>query len=709
MDLTGLQQPIARLDGVDIGAVSERITLACGSQQSHTLVVTGEVVQDVLYNKIDPADGRRYVAAGADHLGAPTWLARFGDGTDKSAIRLEVRCPGDWTVVISGGSEQVARGHWRSQSNRPLAAHLAAFAAGPFHTFSAAGLEPALSFHVRASAADRLDRLGPQLITVASSALAELSRLLGTSSPLPQCDVVYLPNVVRAAMEFPGCMQLDERLLPDDADNADWRGILVHELAHLWFGHLVTPLRTSDVWIFEALSEYFSQRVTAGMPGTVAPKLTRLRRQPDGFAVALLGAGSLQHENALPTRLAYVKGAAAVTALGHRLGERTLLAGLRGFLAAHADGRAGVPELISAFRQAGALGLNRWCADWLDSTGVGEAVVESGRFRVLNQPAPQELSAMTLTGWRAGAAGEAADLAAAALFVAERADGWWRMRFSDEQWRILAAGGSALASRARHVFWTALQCAVAGQEVCPELALDISAVLLESEDDAAVLDVTAGWVARELLPYCGQPGEQTLAGVLGRIMTSPSKAADIQSIAGRYWLDTADVTPLRKVLPRLEDSSRWRALTRLAVLGQVTADDVYTYRERGGVSETALARCRAAIASAEAKSHVWQELCDPRRMTVAERSAAVRVFWHPRHKELTEPFVERYFQALAVPGAVSTVLAFHGFPISADPEKVILHVGNLLSGESVSPAVAATIGQRVEAARRRYAPRLPLA
>lgn len=706
VDTSGLRVRSVRLNGVAVHSAPSGGRLALRDLATDNIVEISAVAgPPAVRSVVDQGGGHRSVSMGAEYMGAPNWFPNFPGGEFKAPMTFEVRCPTDWTVVGAGAESRSVLGDWRIRSERPLAAHLTGLAAGRFHTvrFHHDGMP--VAFHVRAGAAGRLDRMAERLFAVTAACLDEYHRLFGVRLGLPACQFVFVPDVVWAALEYPGCVQLREDLLTGDTAFATV--VLAHELAHLWFGHLVTPRRTGDVWLYEAIAEYLGRRVASAVAGESVVLGMAAGRDAAAYRTAQRGADDPLYRQSVPVdRVGYVKGAAALRDLRDRLGERIFLAGLRNVLDTRPDGAAGLGELTDGWSAAGGTGLEQWRRDWLVDRGIGVVMVQ-GRRLTAGAPVPNTVSLRavdrdghTLDRWDVQpVAGSAAlpTVSAQTVLVLPEDGSWHYTRFTATQWRVVPGIAAGLGPGARAAVWTALRMAVSAGEIGAGHAVTVAAALLSAETDAALLDAGAAWTTGVLLWRHAVTGECRVAAALAGTFDTADADSDLQAIAGRHWIDVAPARPVRGLLTRADDTLRWRVLTRLAVLGEV--DEATVLAEIGGAGGiTAAAQCRAAIADPVAKEHVWRDLTTPHAMTVAQRVAAARMFWHPRHRQLTAPYVPRFFAALtSCPVAVAVLLARFGFPVTAPAGDVLDRtarlVGDTAVPQEVRSAAAAVAGE----------------
>jgi alanyl aminopeptidase len=262
----------------------------------------------------------------------------------------------------------------------PLPSYLLAVAAGPFDTVPI----PGLSVPGRVVAVKGRGPLAAEAARVTPALLAGLERYFGRPYPFEKLDLLAVPEYWPGAMENPGAVTFADQILLVDpkASSVAQRRLLIdviaHELAHMWFGDLVTMAWWDDLWLNESFASWMGHKVTQqAFPETeiavrsvegaqeamaVDSRLTaRAIRQPVKSMDNLLQAADA---------LAYEKGAAVLGMFEAWMGEEPFQAGIRGYLAAHASGNATAADLWSALSKASGKDVGRAMGTFLDQPGV---------------------------------------------------------------------------------------------------------------------------------------------------------------------------------------------------------------------------------------------------------------------------------------------------------------------------------------------------
>ncbi|HWM87473.1 MAG TPA: M1 family metallopeptidase, partial [Kofleriaceae bacterium] len=313
----------------------------------------------------------------------------FDDPRFKIPWKLTLRVPPGMRAFANAPevrSSPIESG-WRRvefAATRPLPSYLVAFAVGPFDVLDGASSPvPIRVIATRGRAA-----LGAQALAVVPPMLVELERYLGSKTPFPKLDFLAVPQF-NGAMENPGLITFAAPILlvgpTGEARTSSWRerhrlmaGIMAHELAHLWFGDLVTMRWWDELWLNEGLATWLSDRLMAvtspndaGLVLDVADKRQGLEIDRRGRPIPVRYTPARAPDvGDLFSPLTYRKGGAIVTMFEAFMGEEPMRAGLRRYLADNAGGSVTTAELAAALSAAAGRDLAPALSSFLDQPGV---------------------------------------------------------------------------------------------------------------------------------------------------------------------------------------------------------------------------------------------------------------------------------------------------------------------------------------------------
>ncbi|WP_420174456.1 aminopeptidase N [Luteococcus sp. OSA5] len=378
-----------------------RLTLD-GLQRHNTLTVSGTMAYssdgEGLHRSVDAAEGERYLYAMSFLDAAPRWFACFDQPDLKARHRLDVAAPPGWLVRGNAPMQQV-EGQWRSEPTAPISSYLVTVVAGPWVELTrrhrAANGDMTLGLLARRGLAEELRRDADDLFTVTAACLTAYEDLFAVPYAFGDYLQVFAPDFNAGAMENPGCVVLREQFLHrghiTEQERASRAGTIAHELAHQWFGDLVTMRWWDDLWLNESFAEYLGHRICTEHTRYPLWAQFGLRRKtwglsadqgPNTHPVAGNGAEDTTAALANFDGISYAKGAAVLRQLAAWMGDEAFFAGLRHHVQGHAHGNATMADLVAAWQAQGVDGLQLWLQRWLTTSGADRLRVAEGPLRL---------------------------------------------------------------------------------------------------------------------------------------------------------------------------------------------------------------------------------------------------------------------------------------------------------------------------------------
>ncbi|MBF9133117.1 aminopeptidase N [Plantactinospora sp. S1510] len=375
-----------RLNGTELdpAALDDNQFALTGLLADNTLVVEAEMAYsnagEGLHRFVDPADGSTYLYAMSAIDNAQRIFACFDQPDLKAPVTLSVVAPTDWTVAGNGElAASPAPGRWEFAATPPLATYVVSLIAGPYHVLRGEHDGIPLAVYCRRSLAGYLDRDADEIFTVTRQCLDRLHELFEVRYPFGKYDQAFVPEFNMGAMENPGLVTFRDdylhRSVVTDAEREQRANTIAHEMAHMWFGDLVTLRWWDDLWLNESFAEYFGTRVTAEATRFGSAWTTfALRRKAWGYAAdqrpsthPVAPSEVSDVAEALPNLdgISYAKGASVLRQLVAWLGDEAFLAGLRGFFATHRFGNATLADLLAALSASSGRDLTGWAEVWL--------------------------------------------------------------------------------------------------------------------------------------------------------------------------------------------------------------------------------------------------------------------------------------------------------------------------------------------------------
>jgi len=591
-----------------------------------------------LHRSTDPADDEDYVYGHLFLDAAPTVFACFDQPDLKAPYAFTVRAPQDWVVLGNGRAAQTSPGTWELSETLPLATYFVTICAGPYVSVRDEHDGIPLGIHARRSLQRELEHHAPQMFEVTKQSFDYYHRTFEVRYPFGDYDQVFVPEFNAGAMENPGCVTFRDTMLYRGAASREQMlqrsNTIAHEMAHMWFGDLVTMRWWDDLWLNESFAEFMAytatSRATEFADSWVEFGISRKQwgyaaeRAPSTHPVA--GSPAPDARSALSNfdGISYAKGASVLRQLVTHVGEEAFNAGVTAYLRAHEHGNGELSEFLAAMEQAHGSTLDTWSAAWLETAGAD--VLALDRDSTMTRTTPPDHPAdrphsLDVAGFTDGAqvfrtaltldesavSVEGVDSSAAVL-VPNAGDLTWAMVDLDQA--SLGALPSELVRIAdpvaRSVLWGAVLTGVFRGAVDPRVALDtFTAAWPQERNDALMTRVALAFTDRIVLQFMPSDlvdaAKGRVAGAALMAFQGAEPGSDQALVAARVLAaTTSDEDRLgawvegRNLPTGLEGDSdfRWIVLRNLARLG--LADDELIARVEGDdIARGPASVCRA--------------------------------------------------------------------------------------------------------------------
>jgi aminopeptidase N len=702
-----------------------------------------------LHRAVDPADGRAYVYQMSFMSAAPSVFACFDQPDLKAPCTLHVTAPADWVVVANAAGEQVEPGRWEFEQTQPLSTYFVTLVAGPYHRIADEHDGISLGLLCRSSMAPALDADAEELFTITRQCFDRFHELFGIRYAFGKYDQAFVPDFNASAMENPGCVTFSERHVfttrVPRALRVDRATTVAHEMAHQWFGNLVSPKWWDDLWLNEAFAEYMGNRVTAEATDyheALVWALTTRKNwgltadaRPSTHPVA--GNGARDADAALQDfdGISYAKGHAVLTQLASRVGDEVFFAGVRDHFERHRFGNATMRDLFESWERAGAGDLDAWTASWLRTAGIDRFDLErpggSGPAVLLRTPpaggASERTQSFGLAHWD-GTAWQVREVtveddrtevdvdATSPVVLDAAATSWADLTFDP----VTADALATLMPKTRDPLlrssiWTTVRNGVQHARLDPARAVDIIAAGVPDEPYDFTLTALGVWtgddgegthnnVHDKLLPVVADPASAAarLFAAYRERAESAAPGSDLQLAAAQAAILCApDPAPLRSLLtgewlPGLEVDSglRWRVLKRLTSLGDTDLDELDKELAEHTDAKTQLAHawCRARLPAPEAKAWAWQRFTGEVPAGNSEIQAVGSGMWQTGRDDLLAPYAERYFEEVAGTTAIRegwglADAAVFFYPITITTEETLRRTEALVADPALNPSL----------------------
>jgi len=733
----------ATLNGVDLDpATAERGRLSLTDLAAdNVLVVTASQSQTGLgagiLRTVDPTDKLVYVWTSFEPDDARRVWACFDQPDLKAPHRFTVTAPESWTVTSNCPPDSVessgdAARVWNFPDTPPLSTYVVVVNAGPFYELRSTRGGYDLGLYGRQSLKQFLDRDAEELFDLTDRGLAFFGERFGSPFPQPRYDQVFVPNM-GGAMENWGCVTWTDAVLfrsdPSYSQRAMRAGVLMHEMAHMWFGDLVTMTWWDDLWLNEAFASWASDWALAGCTEEFSTAwagfLAGLKRE--GYRQDM-GPGTHPIRGDVPDvaqamanfdAITYLKGQSVLKQLVAYVGEDAFVEGLRAYFRDHAYGNTRLADLMSAVGTASGRDLSDWTTAWFDRAGTDTLSLVDGWIEASSpdegEPRPHRvdigsyrvsddvLEAVGTTTVETAGTSTPVELPEADVHLVNAGDlTFAAVRTDDASLRLLLDRAAQLpdpTSRAL-VVTMAWDMLVKGELKAADVVDTVTGVLAGERAPAVVepflaiaLDVAELWAPQDQVPE-----------LLAKVADRAAALADVpeQRQAALRTLAASATSEEHFALldgPAGDDLDlAWRVAARRAELGEYDEAAIKLLLDADpdpDASVRALA-VRASQPDADAKEAVWEAVFVDRSVPVGIMLQNLgRRFWRPTQAELLRPFTNRYLEQvtrlsdggmLALGSIMKTM-----FPTAVGDETFLEKARELAADPDIHPAVRSTL------------------
>jgi aminopeptidase N len=656
----------------------------------------------------DPVDERVYLHTQFEPFDAHRVFACFDQPDLKGTFALSVRAPSDWVVVSNGrcvereGDGDGQGSLWRFEETLPISSYLVAVVAGPYHSVHDRHDDIDLGVYCRQSLAEYLDP--GEIFEVTRQGFDFFTELFAYPYPFGKYDQLFVPEFNMGAMENPGCVTFSEsyvfRSKVTDAARLQRASTILHEMAHMWFGDLVTMRWWDDLWLNESFATYMGTLALAESTrfaqawADFAHKVKAWAYSEDQRPTTHPIVADVFDTDVLHTHfdgITYAKGASVLKQLVHWVGLDAFRDGLRAYFSAYEFANAELGDFLAALERGSGRDLQDWSRQWLQTEGVATLrgdfnVDEQGRYTsfALLQEAPPDhptlrdqrfvLGLYQSEGGRltrrrrvefdvVGARTEVPELVGETvpdLLLPNDDDlAYAKVRLDARSIDTLTQQLDGLDSPlARAVCWGALWDMTRDAELATRRWVRLVADHAEAEDDVGVLQ-TLLRQASSAIDRFGDPANRPLArGVLANAaheaLDRAKPGSDEQLIWARCLISmSADPSFARGLLDGslvvdglvVDTDLRWHIVMTLASFG--ASEDLIEAELQRDPTDIGIRRAweaRASRPDADAKAAAWSAALnegDGPDLPLVTKRAILGGFWQPDQEALLVDYAER--------------------------------------------------------------------
>ncbi|ALU70858.1 aminopeptidase N [Rhodococcus cerastii] len=642
--------------------------------------------QTYLYTQYEPADARRVFAC-------------FEQPDLKAPFTFEVTAPDGWEVLSNQPATQTLSVDGAQRvtfaPTLPISTYITAIAAGPYHrvasSWSRGELTVELGAFCRASLAPHFD--ADNVFDITRQGLDFYAEHFDYPYPFGKYDQIFVPEYNLGAMENPGLVTFTEayvfRGTATDEQHQRRANTILHEMAHMWFGDLVTMVWWDDLWLKESFADFMGSLVSA--------EATRFTDAWVAFAIKRKAWAYLQDQ--LPTThpivadivdleaaklnfdgITYAKGASVLKQLVAFVGRDAFFEAARRYFKAHAFGNTTLVDLLDVLAETSGRDVREWARIWLQTTGVSTLSLD-GTDLVQTDPRPHRLAVGIYDYNESGdlvrtervelditESRTPVDLPPGALTLLNDEDlTYAKVRLDAESLSTVEASLDRVSDPlARGVIWSSLWNSVRDAQLSVFRYLDMVERFAPAETDLAILSAIltdAQYAVLHYVPKSLRPNvsagwlETTWKALFEAEPESGRQLAWARALSAAAAVNDARAGELRSILDgtcpgpvglALDPDLRWALWIALSATGHASVSDFDGELSKDSTSagRTAYVRAAASIPDAETKAAAWASATTDASLSNDRLDATIAGFRSGTDPSLIEGYAVEYFSSL---------------------------------------------------------------
>jgi len=695
-----------QLDGL---AATNTVDVLADGAYSHT----GEG----LHRFVDRADGKVYTYSQMEPADTKRVFACFDQPDLKATFQFSVTAPATWQVVSNQPTPQPEPGPdgaatWRFAPTARISPYITAVVAGEYHVvrdhYAGPAGEIPLGVFCRASLASHLD--AAEILEVTHQGLTFFAERFGRPYPFTKYDQLFVPEFNAGAMENAGAVTFRDdfvfRSRVTDAARDSRANTVLHEMAHMWFGDLVTMRWWDDLWLNESFAEFMAylaesqatRFVDAWTSFATSRKAWGYRQDqlPSTHPVAA-NAVDLETARSNFDGITYAKGASVLKQLVSWVGIEEFFAGVRAYFDAHEWGNTSLQDLLVELEATSGRDLGQWSKEWLETPGVNTlrpafTLDADGHYASFAVEQEAAASHPTLRSHRlriglydladgrlvrrdvletdvVGASTDIPALAGVAqpdlLLLNDDDLTFAKIRLDERSHTTLTRSIATIdASLTRAIGWMAAWDMTRDAELAGRDFLRLVTGLVAGEADITTVQTLLRQAATVIDVYVSPDAraatKAAYASSVRGFLLAAEPGSDHQLAFARIFAATASTGDQLAVLAGLLDGTqaipglavdtelRWALLYRLVQRGErgMAAVDAELARDATASGERHATAARAALPTPAAKAAAWAAVMETDELSNDLLVATLVGFMDPDHRELLRPYADRYFSQI---------------------------------------------------------------
>lgn len=703
-----VERVVVNGDEVEVEYDGARIALR-GLAATNTVVVDAVGAYsrsgEGLHRFHDPADGETYLYTQYEPADSRRVMACFEQPDIKASYTFVVDAPAGWEVLSNQAAVRIEAGvgiqRVEFAPTLPISSYITSVAAGPYARvdgeWQGGDQRIALGVFARRSLAQYLE--AEEILEVTRQGLDFFAEAFAYPYPWGKYDQIFVPEYNLGAMENPGLVTFTEAYLSrgaaTDAQRAARANTILHEMAHMWFGDLVTMRWWDDLWLKESFADYMGAHASAAVTRytdawvTFAARRKAWAYQQDQLPtthpivadITDLEAAKLNFDG-----ITYAKGASVLKQLVAFVGEDAFFEGARRYFAAHAFGNTTLDDLLVQLSAVSGRDMGEWSRAWLETTGMSTLWLEetddadaATRVLVQTDPRPHRLRiglyaregerlvrreqiAVDISEERTSIVVPEADL----VLLNDDDLTYAKARLDERSLTAVEESLSAIDDPlARALVWSSLWNATRDGDLDPRRYLGIVRAHAPLESNSGLLTgvlANAAFAIRHFVADAHRDAEQrswlaaSLIAVWDADAGSDAQLSWARAFAGASAYDDHHAEQVRELLgghvpDRLvvDPDLRWQLLTALATTGHADAAEIAAELERDdtGSGRTAARRALASRPEADVRAAAWEAAWNDLSLSNDHLDAEIGGFRAGGRRDLIAGFDAEYFRRIA--------------------------------------------------------------
>ena len=683
-----------------------------GQMAVHVVYVNDyDTTGDGFHRFVDPEDGQEYVYTNFEPYEAHRLYPCFDQPDIKATYRFAVTAPAEWAVVANSPEAEVSAAHDGRRTHRfdqteVFSTYLTALVCGPYVVRRQTHGSLDLGLYSRRSMEKYLDDQAAEILEITGQGMDFYAQLFDQPYPFSKYDQVFVPEYNSGAMENVGCVTYNEAYLfrdkATDNQRLDRAETFLHELAHMWFGNLVTMRWWDNLWLNESFATYISYlAMTEATRFTNAWKVFNSDIKRWAYLQDQLPTTHPISGRAADTEIAFLifdgitygKGASVLKQLVKYIGPDTFRDGMRLYFQRHAWSNATLSDFLRCLEEAGNISLGEWAKLWLQTASVNTLgarwTATDGKVEsfTIDQTASEQFPTLRPHALEIGFGVEqngrlnvsaslpasidgprtqipdAVGMAEPQLVFPNYGDHAYAKIQLDQRSVEYARGGLDRVDDdlLRNLLWASLWEMVRDCQLTSTDYLEICRAQLPSESDQDIVEVVLERAAMTLVRYLPESRRHEEAHEwfeLALRALADSKEPDAQIAWARSAIRAAasrdDVGRLVGIIDgreslggfEFDQEMRWAVTVRAIAYGVPDGDRLLAEQAKSDPSDRgrrAMLQADAARPAPESKQHTWERIVGEGYGSFHLTRAAMMGFFWADQEEVLAPYAERFF------------------------------------------------------------------